>query len=106
MNKSDPFGEKKLNKLQLMIYLFPLIGWIPSLWTLYRQEGSTDQRSVSRLSIRLTLIWLLTYGSLWAGSAFASETWTLRLLYFNGLLTSGYILACLAFIIRYWQTRE
>nr|WP_083786869.1 hypothetical protein [Gloeothece verrucosa] len=100
MNRSDPFGEEKLNKVQLMWYLFPLIGWIPSLWTLYRHQGNTEQRSVSRLSVRLTLIWLLVYATLWTGSALGSDIWTVRLLYLNGLVTTGYILACLSLIVR------
>jgi hypothetical protein len=106
MNNQDPFGEQKLNKIQLMIYFIPLIGWIPALWTLYRRQSSGEQRSVSRLSVRITLVWILLYGLLWLGSASSSELISLRLLYFNGLLTSGYILVCLAYIIRLWQGKN
>ncbi|ACK70415.1 conserved hypothetical protein [Gloeothece citriformis PCC 7424] len=105
MNKSDPFAEEKLNKLQLMIYLLPLVGWIPALWTLYNHQGNSEQRSMSRLSIKLTGIWLLVYGTLWTGSAFTSEILTFRLLYLNGLLTTGYILTCLIFILRLWTKK-
>lgn len=104
--EGDPFQEKTLHKLQLLVYLLPIIGWIPSLWTLSRRQGSAEQLSVSRLSLTLTLLWGISYGLLWLGSLQTSELFTLRLLYLNGLLTSGYILVSLGLILRVLQGKS
>ncbi|MBF2020130.1 MAG: hypothetical protein IGR93_08520 [Hydrococcus sp. C42_A2020_068] len=106
MKDNDPFKEQKLNKFQLSIYLLPIVGWVPALWTLYRKQGTREQQSISRLSVTLTLAWLLVYVLLWLGAAQTSEFLTLRLLYLNGLLTSGYILTCLGLMIRLWQGKS
>jgi hypothetical protein len=106
MQDNDPFQERKLEKIQLIIYLMPIVGLIPSLWTLYRRQGSREQQSVSRFSVSLTVVWILAYILLWFGSLQASEMLTLRLLYLNGLLTSGYILVCLGFMIQIWQKKS
>jgi hypothetical protein len=103
MNYSDPFHEDKLNKLRLMVYLVPIVGSIPALWTLYQHQGSREARSLSRLSVTLTLSWLIVYLLLWTGSSLTPETYTLRLLYLNGLLTSGYLLLSLGLMLRLWQ---
>lgn len=103
---NDPFQEQKQQKLQRMIYLMPLIGWIPALWTVSRQQGNTQALAVSRQSIKLTVVWAIAYSLLWLGSLQASEVLTLRLLYLNGLLTSGYILICLGLMFRVWQRKQ
>ena len=102
---NDPFQEQKLQKLQRMLCLLPIIGWIPSLWALSRHQGSHQSLSVSRTSIKLTVAWALAYSLLWLSSLQASEVLTLRLLYFNGLLTSGYVVICLALMFRVWQRK-
>lgn len=105
MNDSDPFYETKLNKLQLMLYLIPVVGWIPAMWTLYHHQGNSAQKSVNRISVTLTLSWAIAYILLWTSSSFTPETYTLRLLYFNGLLTSGYIVVSLGLILRLWRRK-
>ncbi|NJK48748.1 hypothetical protein HC931_11700 [Candidatus Gracilibacteria bacterium] len=100
---NDLFKEQNLNKLQLSIYLLPIVGWVPSLWTLYLKPGNREQQSISRLSVTLNLFWLLSYIIFWLSATQSSEFLTLRLLYINGLLTSGYILTCLWLTIRLWQ---
>lgn len=106
MNNHDPFKEQKLNKFQLTIYLLPIVGWVPALWSLYIKQGNREEKAISRLSVSLTLIWLLAYSLLSVGSAQTSEFLALRLLYFNGLLTSGYLLTSLGLIIRLWQGKS
>jgi len=106
MTQSDPFQEQKLQRLQRIIYLLPMVGAIPALWTLYRRQGDTAQRRISRLSVMLTLSWLIFYCLLWLGSGQESEVASFRLLYANGVLTSGYILACLVFMLRIWQGKS
>jgi hypothetical protein len=106
MINHDPFGDRKLNRLQLMLYLIPFLGVIPAAWTLYRGERKGEQRQISRLSVNLTLGWLLFYAFLWTGATFTDQTLSFRFLYFNGLLTSGYILLSLGMIWRVWQQKN
>ncbi|WP_228014709.1 hypothetical protein [Fortiea sp. LEGE XX443] len=87
------------NKKQLLIYFIPVIGVLPSLWTLYYRQGSREQLKVSRLSITLTFTWLLAYLLLATGAA-TSDFLALRLLILNSFLTSGYFLVSIWLIFR------
>lgn len=82
----------------LLLYLIPVIGFFPSLWTLYCRQGSREQLAVSRLSITLALSWVLGYFLLATGAA-TSEFLTLRLLILNSFLTSGYFLVSIWLIV-------
>ncbi|KYC37444.1 hypothetical protein WA1_40690 [Scytonema hofmannii PCC 7110] len=84
---------------QLLLYLIPIIGFFPSLWTLYRHQGTREQLAVSRLSITLAFTWLLGY-LLLATVAESSDFLTLRLLILNSFLTSGYFLVSTLLIVR------
>ncbi len=108
MNNShnDPFQEVKLEKLAQITRLIPVVGWVPALWTVYQHQGSRQVLSVSRFSLKLTVIWAIAYSLLWFSSLQTSETLTVRLLYLNGLLTSGYILVCLGSMFRIWQRKN
>lgn len=97
-DSADPAENISAN-IQLLLYLIPVIGFFPSLWTLYRRQGSREQLAVSRLSITLVLTWLLGYVLLATGAA-TSEFLTLRLLILNSFLTSGYFLVSILLIIR------
>jgi hypothetical protein len=103
---NDPFKEQNLNKLQLSIYLLPIVGLVPALWTLVLKRGNREQQSLARLSVTLNLFWLLSYIIFWFSSTQTAEFLTLRLLYINGLFTSGYILTCLWLTIRLWQGKS
>lgn len=105
MINHDPFCDRKLERLQLMLYLIPFLGVIPSAWTWYRGEGKGKERQISRLSLNLTLGWLLFYAFLWTGATFSDQTLSFRFLYWNGLLTSAYILLCLGIIFKVWQQK-
>lgn len=106
MADKDPFQEKNLKQIQLFIYLVPVVGFFPSLWTLYRDKGSKEQKRVSRLSVTLALSWLLAYSLLWMGSAQGAELTTIRLLFINSMLTSGYFLVCLGLMVRLWKHKS
>ncbi len=95
----SPTGNQNSSTLLLLLYLIPVIGFFPSLWTLYRRQGSREQLSVSRLSITLGLVWLLGY-LFFATGASTSELLALRLLILNSFLTSGYFLVSLWLMIR------
>jgi hypothetical protein len=84
---------------QLLLYLIPVIGFFPSLWTLYRRQGTREQLTVSRLSITLVFFWLLGY-LLLASGAVSLEFFALRLLILNTFLTSGYFLVSIWLIVR------
>ncbi|MBD2776676.1 hypothetical protein ICL16_32655 [Iningainema sp. BLCCT55] len=82
----------------MVFYLIPVIGFFPSLWTLYRRNGCREQMVVSRLSVTLGLTWLLGYFLLMTGAT-TSNFFTLRLLILNSFLTSGYFLVSIWLII-------
>ncbi|MFM2061486.1 MAG: hypothetical protein RLZZ507_1156 [Cyanobacteriota bacterium] len=93
------------SKRLLLLYLIPVIGFFPSLWTLYRRQGSREQLAASRLSITLGFTWMLGYLLLATGAA-TSDFFTLRLLILNSFLTSGYFLVSVWLIFRVIQGRS
>ncbi|HBB32640.1 MAG TPA: hypothetical protein DDZ80_26730 [Cyanobacteria bacterium UBA8803] len=105
MKESDPLENQELNHLQLLVYLAPVIGFFPALWTLYRRQGTREQQAVSRLSVTLAFGWLLGYILLLSGAQL-SEFWNLRLLFINAMLTSGYFLVSVGLMIRLWQGKS
>lgn len=92
-------------KTQLLLHLVPIVGFFPSLWTLYRGQGSREQLAISRLSIALALTWLLSYLLLATGAA-ASDFFPLRLFILNSFLTSGYFLVSIWLILRLMQGKS
>ncbi|BAY13678.1 hypothetical protein [Calothrix sp. NIES-2098] len=101
----DQFLDSATPKTQLLIYLIPVIGFFPSLWTLYRHQGSREQLAASRLSITLAFTWFLGY-LLLATGAENSELLGMRLLILNSFLTSGYFLISLWLIFRIIQGKS
>jgi uncharacterized membrane protein len=97
-----PNSQSPIPKTQLLLYLIPIIGFFPSLWTLYRGQGSREQLAISRLSITLALTWLLGYLLLATGAA-TSDFFPLRLFILNSFLTSGYFLVSVWLILRLIQ---
>jgi hypothetical protein len=92
-------------KIQLILYLIPVIGFFPSLWTLYRRQGSREQMTVSRLSITLALTWLLGY-LLFTTGAETADFFAMRLLILNSFFTSGYFLVSVWLIFRLIQGKS
>ena len=109
MKKVERSDNSDFKHLELFIYLIPIIGFFPSLWTLYRHGNHKPsdslpyqvrrQLNTSRLSVTLAGCWLLGY-ILLSFSAETSEFLALRLLVLNSLLTSGYFLVSILLIIR------
>lgn len=99
-------------QLQLWIYLLPVVGVVPAIWTLYRatqlKNVTVDsdllelrqRQKVSRFSINLALVWLSCYCLLSFGAASVSGIESFRLLYSNALITTGYFLACTFLMFR------
>jgi len=99
-----PAKDTDISKTQLILYLIPIIGFFPSLWTLYQRQGSREKVTVSRLSITLAFIWMLGYLLLTTGAA--TDFLTLRLLILNSFLTSGYFLVSVCLIFRVIQGKS
>ncbi|BAZ53268.1 hypothetical protein NIES4103_59420 [Nostoc sp. NIES-4103] len=97
-----PNSQSPTSKSQLLLYLIPVIGFFPSLWTLYRRQGNREQLSVCRLSITLAFTWLLGYVLLATGAE-TSGFFTLRLLILNSFFTSGYFLVSVWLMFRLMQ---
>ncbi|MCW5312339.1 hypothetical protein GTQ43_00260 [Nostoc sp. KVJ3] len=100
-----PNAQYPISKTHLLLYLVPIIGFFPSLWTLYRGQGSREQLAISRLSITLAITWLLGYLLLSTGAA-TSDFFPLRLFILNSFLTSGYFLVSLWLILRLMQGKS
>lgn len=92
-------------KTQMLVYLIPVIGFFPALWTLYRRQGSREQLAISRLSITLAFTWLFGYILLTTGAG-TSEFFALRLFILNSFFTSGYFLVSLWLIFRLFQRKS
>lgn len=90
--------------LQLWIYLLPVVGVIPAIWTLSRSHDnsginshhrqSSQRQKASRLSIKLILVWLSSYTLFTLSAANATEIISFRLLYANAIMTTGYFVTC------------
>ena len=96
--------NQDIKHLQLYFYLIPVVGFFPALWTLYRRHGSREQQAVSRQAVTLALAWLAGYVLLEAGAE-ASE-FSLRLLFMDSLLTSGYFLVSIWLMVRLSQRKH
>jgi hypothetical protein len=97
---ADPLKSEDLDRIQILIYLVPVLGFFPALWTLYRQDGGRSRQNASRLAVTLAMGWLVGYTLLGAGSA---ATDSLPLLITSSLLTSGYFLTNIWLMVRLWQ---
>ena len=106
MKNVEPSDNRDLNHLKLFFYLIPIMGFFPSLWTLYHQgnqsrgagEQEREQVAISRLSVTLSGCWLLGYFLFGVGAE--SEFFKLRFLMLNTLLTSGYFLVSIWLMFR------
>jgi hypothetical protein len=103
MSTPDPLDNQDIQHLQSFIYLIPVLGFFPALWTLYRREGNLEQRNASRLAVILALGWLLGYLLLGSG---AQSSNSLSLLVMSSLLTSGYFLVNLWLMVRLWRRQS
>ena len=101
--------QQKIERhLSLWIYLLPVIGIIPSMWTLYRPQKNNqltsdedrEQNKACHLSLKLAIVWLFSYSSLSLSAAGASEIMSFRLLYANAILTTAYFLSCIILLAR------
>jgi hypothetical protein len=97
---SDP--ETKLETLKLIIYLIPIFGFFPSMWSLYFKQGSQREKTVSKTAVTLALAWVILYVLTTAGSQ-ASDLASTRLLITSLLATTGYFITNLWLMVRLLQ---
>ncbi|MDJ0555537.1 MAG: hypothetical protein QNJ68_14055 [Microcoleaceae cyanobacterium MO_207.B10] len=102
MKNSEQLENSDINRLQLFVLVTPILGFFPSLWILYRHQGSAEHRAVSRLVISLSLMWLLGSILLQAGAELR-ESGTISLLFLNSLLTTSYFIVSLGLMVRIWK---
>jgi hypothetical protein len=105
MHEPDLFEISDVQRLRLFLYLIPVVGFFPALWTLYRRQGTRQERNLSRLAVTLALGWLAGYVLLGTGAEM-SESLTLPLLISNTFLTSGYFVLNLWLMLRLWQRKS
>ncbi|MEM1394363.1 MAG: hypothetical protein AAF757_14555 [Cyanobacteria bacterium P01_D01_bin.116] len=104
-NDISKVKKQDISLLGMLIYVIPVIGFFPSLWTLYRREGSREQLRISRLSITLALTWILGYILLGTGAS-TSDFFALRLQILNSFVTSGYFIVSAWLIIRTFKGKS
>lgn len=100
MNNKYSVNSQIERHLKLWIYFLPVVGIIPSVWTLYRDKGNREQQKASRIAIILIILWLSSYCCLSLGSEGTSELLRFRLLYTNALFTTGYFVTCTLLMLR------
>lgn len=89
----------------MFVCLIPVAGFFPSLWILYRGQGTRHQQAVSRLAITLALGWLM--GSILLNTgAQAADNLSLPLLIMSSLLTSGYFLTNIWLMVQLWRRKS
>jgi hypothetical protein len=101
----DSGESDHLNRSVLFYYLVPVVGFFPSLWSLYRRKGTKEQMMVSRLSVTLAFGWLLGNLLLQTGAQ-TTESIALPLLLVSTVLTSSYFAISVWLMIRLWQRRS
>jgi len=99
MELRDDLDNTDVRQLTLLIYLIPVVGFLPAIWTLYRRLGDRRQQSVSRLSVTLAMGWLLGYLLLNVGADLSSSA-ALPLLLMSSVLTSGYFLINISLMVQ------
>jgi hypothetical protein len=102
MKTPDPLENQDTRKLRLFLYLVPVLGFFPALWTLYRGQRDEREEAVSRVAVILAFAWLSGY-TLLSAIAPESDLLTIRLLVTNSVLTSGYFLVNIWLMFRVWQ---
>ncbi|NDJ18824.1 hypothetical protein [Myxacorys almedinensis] len=102
---TDFLETDEMRHIKLFLYLLPVFGFFPAIWTLYRQGGTRPERTLSRLVIKLSVGWLVAYVLLGFGAT-SSSSLHLPMLISASLLTSGYFLVNLWMMVQLWQRKS
>jgi hypothetical protein len=105
-HSEDPISlDSGIQDIKLFLYLMPVFGMVPALWTLNKADSTRQERNLSRVAIKLALSWLGVYILLQTGAG-ASESLQLPLLLTSSVVTSGYFVMNLWLMILLWQRRS
>jgi hypothetical protein len=128
-NKQTAQTAQKEQYFQQWIYFLPVVGIIPSIWTLLNLKDGVipkgrrsliadaqnnplqnssellQQLKASRLSLNLTLLWLGSYALFSWGAADGAEIISFRLLYANAIITTSYFVTCTFLMTRLGKKR-
>ncbi len=99
------YDTVELQRLRMFVYLIPVVGFFPAVWSLYCKQGDRREQIVSRLAVTLALGWLVGY-LLLNGSAQLSETNALPLMIASATLTSGYFVMTFLLMMRLWHRKS
>jgi hypothetical protein len=105
MPPRHPDPETKLESLTLLIYLVPIFGFFPALWSLYLKRGSKREQTVSKTAVTLALAWVVVYLGTAAGAQ-VSEISATRILATGLLATTGYFVTNLWLMVRLLQGKS
>ncbi|MDX2229111.1 MAG: hypothetical protein NW220_05715 [Leptolyngbyaceae cyanobacterium bins.349] len=105
MRETDPFENPEAKHLKLFLYLVPVVGFFPALWSLYYRSGNQQEKDLSRVVVTLTLGWLVAYILLGVGADVA-ESMSVPLLISSSVVTSGFFLTNLWLMVRLWQRKS
>lgn len=100
--QSEDFSSQEIRSLQLLLYLMPIFGIIPAIWSLSRSGSSPQERNLSRMAIRLALTWFAGYLLFDTAS---QATGQLPILLASSLFTSGYFVLNLIVMLQLWQKK-
>lgn len=99
--------NRAFKRLWLFIYLVPVFGVVPVIWTLNRRQSDRQQREVSRVAATIAILWLLGTLTLTSGVAITNgenaQGLGLSLLLVSSLWTSGYFVTNLWLMSRVWR---
>jgi hypothetical protein len=97
-----------LQRLTTFLCLVPIVGVLPSLWQLWRNQHDRRELVICRQSLLLAGLWFLAYVSLNGGADIPGLpiTASIRLLFLNSLITSGYFLTSLWLMARWWKGKS
>jgi hypothetical protein len=98
----EKFDSKEIKSLMLLFYLMPVFGVGPAMWTLSRPDRSPSERALSRIAIKLMLVWFAGTVALDVGVE-NMEALKLPLLIVSSLFTSGYFVLNLGLMLRLWR---
>ena len=101
---SHSSDRQELKNLMLLLYLMPVFGVGPALWTLSQPERPKAERALSRMAIKLMMAWFAGTVMLDVGVE-NMEGLRLPLLIASSVLTSGYFVMNLGLMLRLWQGR-
>ena len=102
MKNTDQLKNPHINRQELFLLVTPILGFFPAIWILFRQKASLQHRTISRLIVTLTLIWLLGNILLQLGTEIG-ESGTITLLLINSLLTTSYFIISFGLMVRIWK---